>query len=371
MIAHMFYLRKRASAQSAVDADRRYGTLNDHWRGHQCGEISAECGLSRPALRGKMSGWVIGIDLGATKTAMGLVDPEDNIVSCHRIPTLADRGPQAVVNRIADGVAELVGGLPAGERVDALGICTPGPVDHKTGVLLDPPNLLGLHNTPLRQMLVDRLHLPITLEHDAKAAALGEYYYGNGRGERSLAYIVVGTGVGAAFILDGTLYRGVQNSAGEVGGLTIDRNAELYGNLCGSGIRGCVQGYTCGPALAYHYHRLSEGADPAGAPAVTGAQVAQLAALGDEIALKVIDQAGEALGVMVANLAMVLDIELYVVGGSVAKAGDRLFEAARRTVPYFSHQSIGSRVRIVPAELGDDGPILGCGWLARRVTARG
>jgi glucokinase len=217
-------------------------------------------------------------------------------------------------------------------------------------------------------MLTERLNLPVVLEHDAKVAALGEYYYGSGRGERSMAYIVVGTGVGAAFILDGQLYRGMHNSAGEVGGLTIDRYAERFGHLCGSGIRGCVQGYTCGPALAYHYQRFcKEAGRQNGDPSITGEQVAQLAAQGDDVALRVMNQAGEALGVLVASLAMTLDIELYVIGGSVAKARDLFLEPARQTMPFYAFQSIGSHVRIVPAELGDDGPILGCGWLARQV----
>jgi glucokinase len=282
---------------------------------------------------------------------------------------MAEQGPQAIVERIASSVRELESDLSATDRVAAIGICTPGPVDHQTGVLLDPPNLRTLHNTPLRQMLIERLSLPVTLEHDAKAAALGEYHYGSGRGERSMAYIVAGTGIGAAFILDGQLYRGMHNSAGEVGGLTIDRNAERHGNLCGAGIRGCVQGYACGPALAYHYRRFCQETGQHDAPSVTGEQVAQRAAQGDPIARRVMNQAGEALGVMVATLAMTLDIEQYVIGGSVAKAGVLLFEPARLIVPSFTFHSIGPRVRIVPAELGDDGPILGCGWLARQTMA--
>ncbi len=313
-----------------------------------------------------MNNWVIGIDLGATKIALGLLTPENKKTSSRRILTQAAEGPTVVVERIAQSVAELESDLPVGERIEAIGICTPGPVDHESGMLLDPPNLAGLHNTPLRKMLADRLTLPVVLEHDAKAAALGEYYFGIGRDERSMVYIVIGTGVGAAFILEGQLYRGMHNSAGEVGGFTIDRDAEPFQNLPGSEISGCVQGYTCGPALAYHYRRFREQAGHDTNPAITGEAVAQLAAQGDEFAGRVMRQAGEAVGVMVATLAMTLDIELYAIGGSVVKAGEILLEPARRTVPDYAFQSIASRVRIVPAALGDEGPILGCGWLARQ-----
>jgi glucokinase len=314
-----------------------------------------------------MDDYVVGIDLGATKIALGLIDPRNHIIAYRRIPTNVAEGPEAAVERIAKSMAELSDELPTGQKIAAVGICSPGPLDNETGMLLDPPNLTGWRNVPLWQMLTNRLNLPVVLEHDAKVAALGEFYYGSGRGERSIVYIVVGTGVGAAFILEGQLYRGMHNSAGEVGGLTIDRYAEQYGNLCGSGIRGCVQGYTCGPALAYHYQRFRKQAGQNDAQSITGEQVAQLATQGDEVALRVMNQAGEALGVMVATLAMTLDIELYVIGGSVVKAGDLLLKPARQTVPFYAFQSIGAHVRIVPAELGDDGPILGCGWLARQV----
>jgi glucokinase len=318
-----------------------------------------------------MDEYVVGIDLGATKIALGLIDSQNRIMAYRRIPTHVAEGPAAAVERTVKSVAELADELPAGQKIAALGVCSPGPLDNESGLLLDPPNLTGWRNVPLRQMLLDRLNLPVALEHDAKVTALGEYYYGSGRGERSMVYIVAGTGVGAAFILDGQLYRGMHNCAGEIGGITIDRSAERYENLCGAGIRGCLQGYTCGPALAYHYRRFREQAGQHDDPPLTGEQVAQLATQGDAVALRVMNQAGEALGVMIASLAMTLDIELYVIGGSVAKAGDLLLQPARQTAPFYAFQSIGAHVRIVPAALGDDGPILGCGWLARQALARG
>ncbi len=317
-----------------------------------------------------MQDWVVGIDLGATKIALGLIDPQGRIVARRRLPTEAPAGPEAAVERMATSIGELQAKLPPGEQISAVGICSPGPLNHDTGVILDPPNLTGWRNVPLQQMLVDRLDVPVRLEHDAKAAALGEYNYGAGRGERSLVYIVVGTGVGAAFIVEGQLYRGLHNLAGEIGGMTIERQAEPLEQLCGSGIRGCVQGYTCGPALAYHYRGGQTDQTTAGQPPITGEGVAQLAARGDELALKVMTQAGEALGVTVASLAMILDIGLYVIGGSVAKAGDLLLDPARRIVPAYAFESIASHVRIVTAALGGDGPILGCGWLAHQALER-
>lgn len=180
-----------------------------------------------------------------------------------------------------------------------------------------------------------------------------------------MVYIVVGTGVGAAIIADGDLYRGVNNAAGEIGHTTLDR----YGRLCSCGNRGCVETYIAGPWLARHYQDAvqQEGQGwPDDQRPITGEMVACFAEDGDPLAVQVLAEAGEALGIAVATMAMMLDIDLYVVGGSVANCGELLLEPARTTVPHHSHASVGSRVRIVVTELHEDGPILGCGWLARQ-----
>jgi len=313
-----------------------------------------------------MEEWVVGIDLGATKIALGLIDPQNRVVARQRVPTAPLDGPDAAVARMAQAIDALKGTLPAGANLSGVGICSPGPLDHRTGMLLDPPNLTGWINVPLRQMLVDRLGLPVTLEHDAKAAALGEYHYGAGRGERDMVYIVVGTGVGSALILDGKVHRGRNNSAGEVGHITI----RTAGDVCSCGNVGCVESFTAGPAIARTYRRmLAATAAPGQAEsieAITTENIVERARSGETLAVQVLADAGEALGTAVATLAMILDVELYVIGSSVAKAGDLLLEPARRAVAHHAHRSVAARVRIVRSELEDDGPLLGCGWLARQ-----
>ncbi len=311
-----------------------------------------------------MEPWVVGIDLGATKIRLGLVSPQDAVAAVRQIPTEAHLGPGSVVERMAAAVDELAAYLPDGQQLTGLGLCSPGPVDHNTGMLLDPPNLQGLHHTPLRNLLAARLGLPIVIEHDAKAAALGDFHFGAGKGAQDMVFVVVGTGVGAALIIDGRLFRGAHNSAGEIGHTTLDREGEL----CSCGSRGCVETNLSGPWLARRYQRLSAAA---GMPddAVSGGMVTQRAAEGDPLAVQVLENAGQALGAAVATMAMMIDVDLYVIGGSVAKAGDLLLRPAREAVPRYSFASVGSRVRIVPTALYDDGPILGCAWLARHATA--
>ena len=308
-----------------------------------------------------MNGWVVGIDLGGTKIRLGLVSPEDQIIALRQVPTHGEEGPAAVVERMGVLIEELAREVPSGESLRSVGICTPGPVDIESGYLLDPPNLQGLHHMPLRRMLAERTGLPVVVEHDAKAAGLGDFYFGAGRGSRSMVYVVVGTGVGAAVIVDGELFRGDHNAAGEIGHTTIDRKGEL----CSCGSRGCVETFMSGPWLARHYQRMAGLPD---SESVTGSDVAQRAAAGDPVALEVMDQAGCALGTAIATMGMVLDVDLYVIGGSVAKAGDLLLDPARRAAPNHCFKSISSRLRIVRTALGDDGPILGCAWLARQAV---
>ena len=312
-----------------------------------------------------MTGYVIGADLGGTKIELGLVDPADRIVARKRISTEAERGPASVVERIAACVDELAAHLPPQERIAAMGMCTPGPVDHVNGILLDPPNVRGLHHAPLGALLTERLGIPVRLEHDAKAAALGEFYFGAGRGEQSMVYIIVGTGVGAALIMDGAIYRGMHNSAGEFGHTVLDRN----GLLCSCGNRGCVETFMSGPRLAQWYELLQTGRQSVvqrPQSPLTGEAVATLATQGDPVALAVITQAGEALGAAIATLAMIVNIDLYVVGGSVAKCGEWLLAPARQAVPRHAFASVAAHVQVVASGLDTDAPILGCAWLARQ-----
>lgn len=305
-------------------------------------------------------GWVIGIDLGGSKTALGLVNPRDEIVARRRIDTDADDGVSAVIERIAAEIDSLRQELTPGHDIDGIGIGTPGPVDHVSGDLFTLVNLPGISNTPFRRLLQQRLGLPVALDHDAKVAALGEFHFGAGRQCESMIYIVMGTGVGAAIIYKGRLIYGESNSAGESGHMTVDPN----GHLCHCGSRGCLETYASGPALARHYAAATGESD------ISGADVTHRALAGDPTALKVLREAGHALGIAVASLAMTLNIELFVIGGSVAGAGEPLLDAARATAPRYSFKAVSARVRIAASNLGEDAPILGGAVMARRQRGR-
>ena len=298
---------------------------------------------------------VIGIDLGGSKIALGLVDSADRIVSRRRIDTLSENGVAAVIERIAREVDAMTHELSAGDAVTAVGIGAPGPVDHIRGDLLTLVNLPGISNTPFRRLLSGRLGLPVNLDHDAKVAALGEFHFGEARDRDSMIYIVCGTGVGAAIIYQGQLLYGESNSAGESGHMTVDPR----GHPCHCGSRGCLETYASGPAIARHY-RESAG------ESISGDEISRRAIAGDDKAIAAFRQAGDALGVAIASLAMTLNIERFVIGGSVAGAGDLLLDPARDTLKGYAFKAVADRVQVVASTLGEDAAILGAAWLARK-----
>jgi glucokinase len=308
--------------------------------------------------------YIVAVDLGGTKIDFGLIAPDNTILARKRIAANTFDGVESVLSRMQEQIDLLKEHLPNGQTISGVGMCAPGPLDHITGTLKDPPNI-GLQHVPIGPMLQEKLGVSVKLEHDAKAAALGEYHYGAGRGHKHMVYIVAGTGVGGAMIDDGKLIRGVQNSAGEIGHISLDKN----GMVCNCGSRGCVQTYIAGPYLVERYRgkrkEKREKRKDEAQPSLTGEEIANLARQGDEAAREVLHEAGEALGLLVANLAVTLDIELYVLGGSVAKLGDLLLEPAREIAPKYMLSSLQSRVKIELAHLQGDEALLGCAYLVR------
>ena len=298
--------------------------------------------------------WVIGIDLGGSKIALGLVSPGEEIISRRRIDTNADDGAEKVTERIAAQVDSLKRDLPGGATITGVGIGTPGPVDHVSGELHTLVNLPGISNTPFRRILQEKLGLPVKLDHDAKVAALGEFHFGAGRGRDSMIYIVIGTGVGAAIIYEGRLIYGESNTAGESGHMTVDPD----GHLCHCGSRGCLETYTSGPALAKHYATAS-------GEAVSGAEVTQRALTGDAVAVRTLKGAGRALGIAIASIAMTVNIEQFVIGGSVVGAGDLLLDPARESLKGYSFVAVAAKVRVSASSLGEDAALLGAAFMAR------
>lgn len=192
---------------------------------------------------------IVGIDLGGTNIVAGCVAEDGSaIVGVRSVPTGAEAGPDAVIQRIIatakESMAEARAAGPGLELI-GVGIGSPGPLDTRSGIVLLTPNL-GWVNMPLRARLQDGLGLRAALDNDANCAVLGEWWRGAARGTRNAVGITIGTGIGGGIIIDGRLYHGASDIAGEIGHMTIDAN----GRRCKCGNYGCVEAYASGPNIA-------------------------------------------------------------------------------------------------------------------------
>jgi glucokinase len=312
---------------------------------------------------------VIGIDLGGTKITTGLVECSGRLLARDYRETLAVHGPEAVIARMLDAVHTVLAQAGMGkEQVAALGVGSPGPLDIGAGVVVSPPNLPGWERVPLRQRLQDALGIPTFLENDANAAALGEYRFGAGQGCQHMVYVTASTGIGGGLILNGALYHGASDLAGEIGHMTILAG----GPLCGCGNRGCLEALASGTAIARRAResvargvptRIADLAE--GQPERISARlVAQAAAEGDAEAQAILAEAMNYLGIGMANLANLFNPQRIVIGGGLTNLGEALFEPVRRAIVRHAFRSAAEAVRVIPAGLGENVGVLGAAAVA-------
>ena len=320
----------------------------------------------RPTVLGRLT---VGVDVGGTKVAAGVVDAYGRVLARERRET-PDRTsrPSVVEDVIADLVERLVGSYD----VSAVGIGAAGFVDATRSTVRFSPHL-SWRDEPLRDAVSRRTGLPVVVENDANAAAWAECRFGAGRGESHVVCVNVGTGIGGAVVLDGVLHRGRHGMAGEVGHQVVVPG----GQRCECGNRGCWEQYASGNALVREAremvaagspvaHRLE--AEAAGDPArITGPLVSELARQGDPAARELLDDVGHWLGVGLANLAATLDPGRFVVGGGVAEGGGEMLLDAARTA--FRRTLTGRGFRpeapVVLAGLHNEAGLVGAADLAR------
>jgi len=311
-------------------------------------------------------GLTIGVDIGGTKVAAGVVDTEGKIIARARRDT-PSTDPQAT----QDTIAEVVNELTREHGVEAVGLGAAGFVDADRSMVLFAPNL-AWRDEPLRDDVQRRVNLPVVVENDANAAAWAEARFGAGRGQRTVVCVTVGTGIGGGLVLDGRLFRGGFGIAGEVGHLRVVPD----GIRCGCGNKGCWEQYASGNALVREARDLAASQSPlaqhllelaGGDPQlITGPLVTKAAKTGDPTAAELLEEVGRWLGAGMASLAAVLDPGCFVVGGGVSEAGDLLLAPARDA---FRHMLSGRGYRPEPeirqAELGNDAGLVGAADLAR------
>jgi glucokinase len=308
----------------------------------------------------------LGIDIGGTAIKLAIVWSDGRLARAESIPTEADAGPERALVRLLEGIRRLGAdeGLETAE-MRAVGLASAGIVDADRNIVLDAPNLRSWQEFPFAGRLGDALQVPAFLENDVNAMAFGEWHCGAGQRTRSLLCLTLGTGVGGGIVLDGRIYRGAHGGAGEVGHVTVQRD----GPECTCGSTGCLERYVGARWIVERARghlardsrpsRLRDGSLEALSPRV----VSEAAEAGDAIAAAVLEETGVWLGVGLASLANVLDPERIVVGGGIARAGNALFEPARRTLRARA-MSVQRAVEVVPAALGNDAAVVGAALLA-------
>lgn len=302
---------------------------------------------------------ILGVDLGGTKVAFALGDREGGLHARHRRPTEPSGDAERDLARITDDARALLAeaGASPGELA-AVGLSLPGPIDLERGALVNPPNLPGWGDVPIRRHMEEAFGCPVFLENDANAAALAEWRFGAGQGSRHMIYLTMSTGVGGGLVLNGRIYRGVAVSAGEIGHMPI----EWEGERCACGLRGCLEAYVGGRSWT---RRLSRVTPPdslvaelaGGADRARPEQVVEAARRGDAFARSEMARWNDYLARAIVALGFVLAPERVVLGTIAVAAGEELcFGPVRRQVRQHSWPLVGEHMVICGAALGKDLP---------------
>jgi len=283
---------------------------------------------------------VIGVDLGGTNTKVGLVTPNGKIIKRTEIKTETEKGSKVVIRNILNSIKKVKSG-----NIEGIGIGSPGPLDYKTGVILNPVNL-PFKNTPLRRIVQDKFNLPTFLDNDANCFALAECLFGEAKGYENIIGLTLGTGIGGGLVIKKRLYHGRGNAA-ELGHMTID----FHGPKSRCGNNGCIETH----AAARGILSRSKGIN-----IETSLDLHKLAIGGNKKALKVFSQIGEFLGIAVTNLIYAFDPDVVVMGGKISNSWKLFSKSMHETIEkrYFSEPC-----KVVKTKLGRDAGIYGAAAL--------
>ncbi len=308
----------------------------------------------------------VGVDIGGTKVAAGVVDPMGRVLARQRRIT-----PSRDAKAVEATIVEVVEVLRSHHDVAAVGIGAAGFVDVDRSTVLFAPHL-AWRNEPLRAEITEALRMPVVVENDANAAAWAEWRFGAGRGETRLVCVTLGTGIGGGMVFDGQVQRGRHGMAGEFGHMVVVPD----GHRCECGNRGCLEQYASGNVLGREARELARAGSPVTVPlmervgedveALVGPLITEAAQDGDPCAIELFEEVGRWLGIGLANLAAALDPGMFVIGGGVSEAGELLLRPARES---FRRTLTGRGFRpepqIVTARLGPEAGLVGAADLAR------
>jgi len=334
-----------------------------------CQELSSDFVKATPALRAGAEGvsviivimsQTVAVDIGGTHIRVAVFEP-DSITPIRHQRTRSLAKEPGVYNRLERAIESV---WPK-EKVGAIGIASPGPLDPHTGTILATPNIPEWQNFPLTPKLSEHFGVPAYLDNDANMAGLAEWQFGAGKGHQDLVYITISTGIGGGVISNGCLLQGYHGMAAELGHMIIDPN----GPLCGCGYRGHVESFCSGPSIARYVNEQIKAGQSSiikPQPNLSAAQIAEAARAEDALAISAFERAGYYLGIAVANFLAVFDPSILIFGGGVSQVGDYLvkpFEESLRKHTFHPHYL--DNLVITKAALGDDAGLLGALALAR------
>ncbi|MDY0394571.1 ROK family transcriptional regulator [Virgibacillus halophilus] len=293
--------------------------------------------------------YIIGIDAGPI-TIDGIVTNLSGKIIARESQSLSNvKNNDQFLHTLKSVIVSLLEAVDNTEKVFGIGIAMQGAVDLKTGTALVAPNL-GLRDIPIKEELEKNFDIPVKVENDARAMAIGESWFGNDDSYKNIMAINIGRGVGAGIVIDGKLYHGTRDLAGEVGHMTIDINGEV----CDCGNKGCLQAYITGPAIVKRILKLEHNES-----IETGEDVFRLAEAGDTTALRVFQETGRIIGVGLTNLIHVVNPEMIILGGGVMKAEKFILPSVQETIIAHALTENAKSTKVAVTHLGDDATLLG------------
>jgi len=295
---------------------------------------------------------IAAVDIGGTKIAIGIIDGDGKVLARRECPTIPHRGYAEALQRTAEMLRAVV--ETAQTQITGIGIGSTGPVYPLTGEFGDVnffPHWKG--ENPVKD-LSRIFQVRVAIENDGDAAALGEAGWGAGRNKKTLMYVTIGTGIGTGLLVDGKLYRGVDQSHPEIGHHVIDPS----GPPCVCGFRGCWESLAAGPAMVAWIERNAPAEYPH-RPDLTAKKICEVARQGDDWAVRAVKNESRYLGLGLANLVTMFVPEIIVLGGSVMKSADLFLEEIRKTIAASCHLVPFERTELVLASLGEDSNLIG------------
>ncbi|MEW6619426.1 MAG: ROK family protein [bacterium] len=305
--------------------------------------------------------YVIAVDLGGTNIRAAVVDQTGKIIEKKDTATKVSEGHEVVIQQMKELIQDVIKEVSF-QQIVGIGIGSPGPLDTKTGVIIDTPNL-GWKNVALKETIEEEFHLPTYVDNDGNLAALGEKWLGAGKEVENLVCLTLGTGIGGGIIINGEIFHGSNDAAGEVGHIIVEPN----GLRCGCGNYGCMEAYASGQGITKRTtYAIKQGTTTIISELVqnqleriTPLVVYQAAIKGDEVANYILKETGRYLGIGIVSIVNVLNPQLVVIGGKVAQIGDLLLQYVKEEVTKRTYLEPCKRISIVLAQRGDDAGLIG------------